>query len=550
MSEPTSHVYQDIPNNRLQAKQLTNVSSLDGWFTVVAVLIMVSTAVWLYKVTGESNTPTFYVLGEMIFYAALMVRLRDGFGRLYDEIATGMWMAIKIPLLGGILWQAEDTGRWFTRWLRDRNGKRPTLPFDFGVIEAVIDGQVRRVAMIREIDRPYDHVYIAVRGGSFATHSPSRQSQLVNSLAEIANRTVAQANLKLGISYLGVVGPSDETDLEGFLGANLNPLIAHPDLFDVPDEGTRRWLESARESLNELRPAARAFGASRRFSVIEIVVKRNRKQWKQAQRGKLTDDQLYELPIVELSTNMAASLRSNSLFEFDEVKVMGLADLAEFVRCARDVSSIQDYYRARRAGSIPSSDEEIAAYIEQYGVAGLKEHLQCWPQNSIEIDRAGKWLRIDNTYFAALRISQLPKRARPDQLLALQHRTPTNVWLRSAIVGQSVSGATETRNLIVQSSFVTNFNNAFFSGRVVEDPRRRRRKHELEYQTESASAHTIAQFFNIVYVVAASSARDALKQRSELRADLLGTGFVADEVNEASRVQNVVLSGIYGINRI
>jgi hypothetical protein len=513
-------------------------------------MIMVATGVWTYKVTGESTTPTLYIVGEILLYGALMVRLRDSFGRFYDEIATGIWMSIKVSITKGILWQAEDDGSWFVRWLRDRNGKRSALPFDFAVIEALVDGTVRRIATIREVGRPYDHVYIGVRGGSFATHSPSRQSQLVNSLAEIANRTVAQANLRIGISYLGISGPSDETDLESFFGANLNPLIAHPELFDVPDEGTRKWLESARESLNELRPAARAFGASRRFNIIEIVVKRDRKRWKEAQKGKLSDDQLYEMPIVELSTNMADSLRSNSLFEFDEVKVLGLADLAEFVRCSRDVTSIQDYYRARKWGSIPTTDEEIDSYIEEHGVTELNDHLQCWPQNSIEIDPAGKWLRIDNTYFAALRISQLPKRARPDQLLALQHMVPPNVWLRSAVVGQAVSGETETRNLIVQSSFVTNFNNAFFSGRVVEDPRRRRKKHELEYQTESASAHTIAQFFNIVYVVAASSARDALKQRGDFRADLLGTGFVADEINETSRVQNAVISGIYGINRI
>jgi hypothetical protein len=266
--------------------------------------------------------------------------------------------------------------------------------------------------------------------------------------------------------------------------------------------------------------------------------------------GKITDEELYDLPVVELSRAMADSLATNTMFGFTRVQVLGLAELADFMRASIDVTDIQQYYADKAAGKIPSTDEDIEKIVESEGVVGLNERLQCWPREEIEIGPKGKWVRIDNTYFATLRVTATPKRVRADQFLNLHFLAPPGVWTRIATVGQSVSGETETRNLIYQNSMLLNFQSAMYSNRIVEDPRRRRRRQQVDSQTEEISAHTIAQYFNILVVVAASSERDVLKQRRAMRGSLLDAGFETQFVDEVPHVMDALHSGVLGVNRL
>jgi hypothetical protein len=557
MSEISSLVYQDIPNNRLQGKTLTNVSPLDWWITGVSLLITILTGVWLYQVYDSSGWPMIAVLSELLMFCILMYRMREGYGRLYDEIYRGVRMAIKMAIVKNVLWRANDRSSWFVRWVRNRNGKHSALPFKFVVIKATDkEGNVRRVALTREQEessRPYDRVYIGIRGGAFASKDPNGQMELVNEFTEVANQAVALADLKLGISYLGIFSPPDQMKIPSYFTSNGNPLIFRPEVFDTTglDENTLKWAARARESANQLRPMVEALGGGRRFSIFEIVVKRDRKQWRSAERGKQSDQDLLDLPIVELAENTAAALRSDPRFGFDEVKVLGLADLAEMVRCSWDVVNIQSYYLDRALGKVPTTDEQIEEYVAEHGTEGLDEYLACWPRDSVEIGPKGQWLRIDDTFFASLRISQLPRnRARADQFIGLNSIGGAGVWTRYATVGQSVSGDTETRNLVYQTALTESLRRAFSDGQIVDDPRKRRRRSNLMNQTEQISTHSIAQNFNIVFTVAADSASTALKQRRNIKASLRRKGFIAVEIDEPSRVLSGVVSGAFGISRL
>lgn len=543
-----SLAYKEIPDNKLQARVLTNVSRADWGLTIVTVLMMGVTFAWIYQWTSSTIPPLIAVMFESFIYAVLMFRMREGFYRIYGELFYGLTYGIKHMLFGAVWWKANDTDRWLVRWLRNRNGKRPALPYNFTVIKAELDGKVERIAILRELDRPYDHVKFICDGGSFVTHDPSMQMRLVDVLASIVNRAVSMADLKLGISYSRVLSPYDETQIRDFFGSNMNPIIASPELFEL-DEDTLAWVNDMRETFGELRPAAHALGAADSQAVVTLTIKRDRRTWRQARGGKLTDQELYDLPIVELSRAMADALASNSLFDFQHVKVLGLADLAKLTRISLDVADIQEYYLARKSGKIPVSDDEIDTLVEK-GVSGLNARLQCWPRESIELGPDGKWMRIDGTYFSVLRITQMPKRARADQFLNLHYLAPRGVWTRISMVGQSISGSTETRNLIIQSSALANFQQTFFANRIVDDPRRRRRSREIESQTEEISANTIAQSFNILVVVAATSAREAVRHRRTMKGNLLDAGFDAQFIDDIPYLQNAIHTGVLGINRL
>ena len=549
MMDVQSLPYKEIPDNKLQARILTNVSPTDRWVTLVTVLVMAASGIWMYKLTGSSVPAIITVLFEALIYMVMMYRMKLGFYRIYGELVHGFARNGKHSLFRAIWWKANDTDGWIVRWLRDRNGKRPALPFNFTVIRAELEGKVERVAVLRELDRPYDHVYFTAEGGSFVTHDPSMQMRLVDVLASITNRAVSMADLKLGITYLRVLSPADESRFTDFFGSNMNPVIAHPEQF-VLDEDTLAWASDMQNTLNELRPATRAFGAGRSTGVIKLTIKRDRRAWRKAHGGRFSNEELYDLPIVELSRAMADALATNSLFAFQNVKVLGLADLAELTRSALDVSDIQEYYAERQAGNIPQTDDEIDEIVAREGVTGLNARLQCWPRDSIELGKDGKWMRIDGTYFSVLRITQMPRRARADQFLNLHFLAPSGVWTRIATVGQSISGNTETRNLIIQSSAMANFQQSFFSNRIVDDPRKRRRRQQVESQTEEISANTIAQFFNILVVVAATSERDAIHQRRLMKVNLQDAGFDAQNVDDVTHLQNAVYSGVLGVNRL
>lgn len=544
-----SLAYKEIPDNKLQARLLTNVSPTDMWVTGFSFLIMMASGVWTYKISGSTIPMIITALFQSLIYLVLMYRMKEGFYRIYGELHYGAKAYTKHAIFGGVWWKANDTDRWLIRWLRDRNGRRPALPTNFTVIKAVLEGKVERVAVKRELDRPYDHVYFTCEGGSFVTHDPSMQMRLVDILASITNRSVSMANLKLGVTYLRILSPSDDSRLTSFFGSNLNPIIAHPEMFDL-DEETRAWAADMQVTLNELRPTANQYGAGRSIAVVKLTIKRDRKFWRRAKGGKFSNEELYDLPVVELSRAMAESLATNSLFEFQRVKVLGLADLAEMQRCALDVVDIQQYYADRQAGLIPRTDDEIDAIVASEGVKGLNDRLQCWPRDSIEIGPDGQWMRIDGTYFAVMRVKQMPERVRADQFLNIHFLAPKGVWTRIATVGQSISGSTETRNLIIQSSALLNFQQAMYANRIVDDPRRRRKRERVSSQTEELSANTIAQFFNILIVVAAGSERDVLRQRRVMAANFMDAGFLTHDINDVTHIFNAVLSGVLGVNRL
>lgn len=544
-----SLVFQEIPDGRLQANNARNFTPMDLWVSLCSLLVMVASFVWLYRLTDSSALPGCVMLIQIFVFFVFMFRPRDGLGRMYWIICHGILMSIKHAIFRHVWWIKNDNSNRFVRWLRSRENRGLPYPWRFAIITAKVDGETHRVALKRELRRPYDHVFFKVRGGVFPTVSPAMQQRLNKKLATIINQTVALADLHLGVSSGRITGPADDTRVADYLKHNLNPIIAHPERFEL-DEETRGWVDRMSKTLGELRPTIHTFGGAESFQYIQLTIKRDRKIWRKARKRGLSDEEIYDLPVVELSITMANALRSDTLFGFESVEVLGLAELARFQRIAFDTVTIQDYYRSCAQGEIPQTDEEIKAIIEREGPDKIYASLQCMPRRSKEIGPRGEWMRIDETYFTAFRITHLPERLRPDQATTLHYRAGAGVWTRISTVGQAVSGSAETRSLIVQASALKNLEGALYSNRVIDDPRRTRRLRQRLSQTEEISKDAIAQTFNILVVVAGDTSRKVLTERRKLMASYLEAGYPTQPLDDIAHIEDAVISGCTGINRL
>jgi hypothetical protein len=542
MQENITVPYQDIPANKLQAKGFVNWTGLDGFVLFTSIGVSIALGVWTHWLVG---------VAVAVFLLPLSIRLKNSLGRMYFEIAKGLYGEYIDHVLKGVLWRADDKSNKFIRWLRYKKYRRnppSPIPLQLGRVQAMIDGKLERFSLIHQLDRPYDHIYLAARGGAFADLDINRNHRAVNELARLTNQIITQTSLKVGISYLRIKGPFDATKTAQYLRSNMNPFIANPQAFSLdPDmEAFTDWM---RENSNQLRPVARSFGAAESWYVIVITIKRTH-AWNTARKGKLDDQQLYDLPIVELGRAMVETLQQSSLLELADIRCLSLAELSSMVRCSLDVADIDTYYNDRAAGRIPRNDEEIDALLAEYGEDYVNDILQAWPRECIETSKKEDYLKLDGNYITTLRVTQLPQQARADQFLALHYMLNKGQWSRQAMVGESASGSAETQQLIISQSAQISLNTAFKSNRVVTSPKFKKRQRELSQQVEQLSANSVSQHFNMLITVIAPDLVAMKKGRQKVISACAANNFKTEVIKGSAFQLDAGISGMLGINRL
>jgi hypothetical protein len=542
MQENVSVPYQEIPGNKLQAKAFVNWTGLDGFVFFASIGISIALGIWTHWLAG---------LAMVIFLLPLSAKFKTSMGRVYYEIAKGVYGEYLVHALRGVLWRSNDTSNKFVQWLRYKKYRRnapATIPLQLGRVQATIEGKLERFSLIHQLDRPYDHIYLAARGGAFADIDIARNHRAVGELARLTNQVITQTSLRVGISYLRIKGPFDPTKIAQYLRTNMNPFIANPDRFELDPE-LRDFTEWMRENSKQLRPMARAFGGAESWYVIVITIKRTG-AWRTARKGKLDDQQLYELPIVELGRAMVDTLQHSPLLELTDIRCLSLAELSSMVRCSIDVTDIQDYYQKRAAGEIPKTDEEIDELLAQYGEEYVNDALQVWPTECIEVSGKDNYLKLDGNYITTLRVTQLPQQARADQFLALHYMLEPGQWSRQAMVGESASGNAETQQLIINQSAQISLNAAFKNKRLITSPKFRRRQQELSQQVDQISANSVSQHFNMLITVIAPDLASMKRNRQKVISKCAANNFKVETIEGAGFQLDAGISGMLGINRL
>lgn len=541
-----TYVYQDIPDNKLGGRSLTNWSRRDLIVLLISVAASFATLLWIDPIIALFVTS---------ISVALNYRFATGFGRGYDEVLAGVKGIYITHVLHGVLYDVndhvrEDDGRYVNRglaaFLRRHNigiDSRSTLPFDF------VRVRVRDTSftVLRDRDTPYDHIVIAAAGGAFAGLDPNAQQRAVSALADTTNHAIAKSDLKAGFSYLLMNGPLNGAKLIKTVRSMIDPIIAMPDAVKL-GTAEREYAERMRRNFDQVISVINRSGAAETWHLIVLSIRRTY-DWDRAARGKVSSKELYELPLADLARSLVQSLQSNPVLGLGSVRCLGTAELASEVRCGWDFVGIKEYYRAQENGEIPTSDEEIDALItkgEKFDINRLRP----LPEHHIKVNGKEGYAQFDGNYLAVVRVTQLPGRVRADEFKALHAIMPAGVWVRQAMVGSSVSGDAETTQYILGQSARLNLNKAFKGNRIVADPRDKRKQQALAEQADQLSIHSVSQHFNMLFTIVAADPDLLRRQTSELRARLLTRGFRSEQVKATARIVPAVISGILGVNRL
>lgn len=557
MPENDNLMVQQNPRPKLQGRTLSNWSF---WDRVLLVFILVVTA-WLgWKV---------HLIFALLWLPTLLLLFRSsrGYGRVYQDIqadAAGKW---RQSFHKGIWWRADDSeGSRFSRWLRRRHS---ALPAQFVQISAEIDGKTERFCVLHQTDRPYDQLYITARGGAFAGADVNDRTRLVNEMNSLLDQIIAQSGLKAGISHLRITGPFNQMVLAKNFEAGVSPIIARPELFEL-DEATTKWVDWARRNAAMIPLELERHHASEVWAAIVITIKR-RGSW-----GNLTSQQISETPIIELGKALIEGLRDNTNLDLHDVHSPSLPESALIARTTWDTVRISDYYRRRENGLIPRTDEEVDAILDTFmaeaeaeaeqessarkrkkileegarkGAQEVDRLLDAWPSECIETDQEQSYLRFDGNYMAFLRITGMPEQFRSDQI-AQVHSIIKKTWTRFAFVSESISGEAQSNILLFQASIMENFNRAFYSRRVVNDPRRSNKSRNMLTQLDHMSVNTIAQMANGIITVVE---RDPARLRREVKsvgAKYGRIGFKTEQVKGSARMIDYYFSGTLAANRV
>lgn len=537
MSDTQSVRYQPIPNNKLMTRMLTQWSAAD-----VAVLALGVLATLAFALLGD----LFWVIFFSVTTIVLLIRLRNGFGRMHYEVYLELLGFYIEKFLDGVLWQAEEETRPLVRFLRSR---WRAIPMRLTQVKAVIDGRTERFGLLEQLDRPYDYLFIKADGGEFSNLDINDDTEAVNTLAHVTNVAILETELKAGTSYLRIETPFDQAELKAETRQVVSPPIARPESFGNVDPTRIKWYDWARNDLDEIDGVMRLYRVAKPCYLIVVSIKRKRSM---NRRGRtFTDNQLRDLPIIDLGRSLVEALGNESTLGLTNVHCLGLAELATVVRTAWDVAGIDKYNIDKSAGLIPSSDDQIEEFLKENGVEKLNTYLRAWPERIVRVFGKDKVVQMDDNFLSTSRAISLPERIRSDQARKLQYLTfRHNTWLRRASVGQSASGTTQTSQLVIAESAAANLQGFMTSGQIVHHPKHAKRRREIQEQAQETSSQSVLQRWNYFWTTVGVNLEEIIRSRKASNARLQSELFGAKVIGHTALQVDVALSGILGINRL
>lgn len=584
MKEVQELRYQEIPDNKLRSKGISSWTPTDVRFLLVGALVAIAVAVWCYAAGFGYEGAALFGFLTALGVVGLLIRLPNGDARFYGTIALGSKSLRIIFTYKNYLWVSDaeekrikaEGGSTGGRRAHRMRAKHPALPLSFGVVSGKLEEKDYRYTLIHQRDRPLDHLYIFADGGNFVSKDADPQFQAIDELAAILNQIISQSDLRCTICYGFNSGPDDKTGQGRYLRLNMDPTISRPDQFELSDDERtfNAWLF---DDARQLVPLGKAFGASKNWSMIVITIRRD---WgsRSARKGRASSQELYDLPIIELGRDLVEALTSSATLGLKNVRIPGLAELSCMVRCSWDVVGIEQYFKDRAGGRIPTTDKQIDEIFDTAGAAAVEAAqakckkplseavsksiyekaggdaataaLQCWPRKLVAVSSDGCKLRMDDNWIIVKRVKRLPERTRADQFQNLHHVHPKGVWVRNAMVGEAVSGSLETHSSIYHASFLANFQQVVAGNRVIQNPSWERKKRQQSNMIEQISLNSVAQHFNMPRAVVAGSERDAERGMRKVSSALQTRGFMTKPFDLQAEQVDAYISSCLCIPRL
>ncbi len=590
--------YHLVVQNKLRGRMVDNTSIGSLAPFILSILTTVVVGVLSYRLTESALVALMSILVTSALLASLVYVPANGWGPGYWQIHL-LNKSSRLERRQGVWWEAKPSDA--AKPKRREKRMRRTIPIRIEVIEIDYEGKRYRIPLHHHIDKPYDQLYILAKGGAFASVDSFQKYRLNGELARIFDRTLSMTELRAGIGCLRVTAPLNQyATYLPYMVRNMNPIVARPEQFKL-DDGLAKVVERLRSLANQLVPEMQAHYAAEDWGLLVVTIRR-KEGWKKAALGKATNEQLYNLPVLQLGRSLEEDLRASTSLNLHDVHILTPEELFMLDRMSWDTTGIEDFYR-QYAAIVTDYERKTAAEVagvrqdhhttqwvkgEQYDPDAdqpdlnnntvtngkpdslperlvkeititnqrqmfkeLTETLSCWPETAI-VSPSKDCIRMDNNWISVVRICSLPEQVTEDHYQSLHYiSVEPGVRMRHYIGGESISGDTETLALMLKESAFTNLYDAIFEHAVVKHPGAKRQKEKLAVQSEIISANSIAQLFNEYWVVVAPSYALLKEQRNSLCADLKARQFKDVQVVDIMALQvDAFLTGALGAVRL
>ncbi|MBW4078797.1 MAG: hypothetical protein HIU84_09910 [Acidobacteria bacterium] len=324
------------------------------------------------------------------------------------------------------------------------------------------------------------------------------------------------------------------------------------------------------EYLGQLIPAMQEKGAKDPWGLIVITIRRGG-EWRGVNKGKLSDDELNNLPVLELGRNLVEDLQANELLGLSDVHILKPHELYLLTRISWDVFGIQPFnklyhelllqYAAQTVHDISNArvendnnqlgEREIAEITvenDRLMFDELKARSSNWPREIVSVSKT--CLRMDKNFISVIRVDEVPKAIHQHEYLTQLRMRPLGQWTRRCYGGESVSGELETIAILGKQAQAQSWFGLIADKLSVAHPKMEAIQQELANKARLASHYTIAQLSSKYWAVVSSSERLNRKETKALKADLKARGFKSRVVDEPALHIDAFLTAALGAARM
>lgn len=551
MSDATTVIH-EIDENRVKG------TLIQGWTVgnYVALGLSLSSlillGVWLHF-SGHTMLWMF-----VLFAFLLPLNWISEYDKMYAEILRGINGTVMGAVLKNRLWLGPEERETLeegpiARTVRSRfYDRHPPFRLSLEAVEAL--GETYGV--LNQTDSNIGHLYLRADGSLYGGLDSEGRKRALKALSQALNRYFGRMDGDVGVSQIRVTRQQDMTVLPLTQAVAGNPFMMKPEHYELPP-GRRKYFEWQRKNFGQLESTLRGFGPAENWELFVVTFKWG-KEYTRIDKGKMTEEELYESPLIQLGRVLLEELANVPRLGLQNPRIMGPAELALFIRSCLAPFELDSYYEARVNGEVPRSDEDVVfvtqemidAEPDRFQQSDLNTitNLNVWPIHEIEVhhDR----VRLDGSWFMVVREVQKPRLEGEDTAQAVHFTMPNGSWDSFAEVCEKTSGEAETRQIMLQESARQSMYRLMNQDRVVEHPKHRRRRLRYEQEVNRVSANSINQRFHRIRVVTAPTSKLLDGEYNKLRSRVAPQGVKLRPVKGRARMIDALVTGLLGANRL
>jgi hypothetical protein len=537
LAEESVQMYNN-PRNRLRRPFFTDWTAGD----LIVLAVTVTTVIVMIVQIGFFGA---LVLGIPL----LFLNFRFTYGRGWNEVAAIFKDLFIIMVLRDTLFLAHDQDHspWPIRWIRQKRYRRPVNRYVLPIRHMVVEAQGVQYGIIQQLDRPYDHLPVRGRGSNFSSYDGNRQYATSSTLALQVDQVAAQTDLRIGVSYVRMTRPVNTYNTALYLALNGQPLLLDPDKFEL-DEKLAMVAKQVQKGADEIFATQRQNGVAETTPAAVITIKRTRDMEK-AVKGKSSDEMLHELKIIELGRLMVDAIR-NSGMNVRDLHCMSYGELCQFIRGGYDVTELSFHEGVPNASvEVVTREDVLSGKYDREEMGAVKDPFPVMPTHSIVV--GDDFLCMDGNWISTFRIVRNLERFHVSKIQSVYHHSsPAGVWSSMSSVGETISGEAETRTLLYRQSLEQSVAGASPFQRVIANPKKLRWRNKINQQAMEMSASSLAQQYNDVICVVASTKKEMIANRNKMIGIYRANGFSCAVIKGRCRQIDGYLTGAYGVNRL